>query len=397
MKRGFFYLAAGALALTACTSEEVLDENRIQSNAIGFENVVNKQTRATEEVTNGKFNEFGVFGYYAFETDENNQELNPDHGILVFNNETVTRAGIASTDWTYNNIRYWVPNATYYFYGYSCGGVKLDKNYGSFSMDVTQKTKEGRAFKITNYICDNTHQHDLLFDKNEGLKKTNNSTVRFQFKHILTKINAKFVSDFAPDYTIEISNVRISNIRNKGDYSSFEEKWTNQTRVNTLNPDDENPTPYVMLLDTYKDEESGTVLPKTIVARKGGELTPAVGSTDETPVTVADEEPTTDIAFVMPYTYIDDTKVVTISFTAAIKKDGETVLSRNMSGTWKPTWLIGYQYTYNIKIGGSTAGLDAIVFQTDANAIDGWSEGVDDGTLNDANNDNTIVIKTDNN
>lgn len=390
MKRGFFYLAAGALALTACTSEEVLDENRVQSNAIGFENVVNKQTRATEVITNGKFNTFGVFGYYAFETEANSE---PDHGILVFNNETVKRSETNPIDWTYNNIRYWVPEATYYFYGYSCGGIKLGKDYGSFSMDVTQPTKEGRAFKITNYICDNTHQHDLLFDKNEGLMKTNNSTVRFQFKHILTKIDAKFFSDFAPDYTIEISNVRISNIRNKGDYSSSEEKWTNQTRVNTLNPDDENPTPYVMLLDTYKDEESGTELPKTIVARKGGTLTPAVGSTDETLVTVEDVEPTTDIAFVMPYTYIDDTKVVTISFTAAIKKDGETVLSRNMSGTWKPTWLIGYQYTYNIKIGGSTAGLDAIIFQTDANAIDDWENGTDGGALN----TNTIVINTDNN
>lgn len=392
MKKSFFYLAAGALALTACTSEEVLDESSVHSNAIGFENVVSKQTRATE-ITNGTFNTFGVFGYYAFETEAN---PDPDHGILVFNNETVNRSETNPTEWTYNTLRYWVPEATYYFYAYSCGGIKLGKDYGSFSMDVTQPTKESRAFKITNYICDNTHQHDLLFDKNEGLKKTSNSTVQFQFKHILTKIDAKFFSDFAPEYTIEISNVQISNIRNRGDYNSFEEKWTNQARVNTINPADENPTPYVMLLDTYTDE-NGTEHPKTIVARKGGTLTPAVGSTDETPVTVEDEEPSTDIAFVMPYTYIDDKKVVTISFTATIKKDGETVLSRNMSGTWKPTWLIGYQYTYNIKIGGSTAGLDAIIFQTDAIAIDNWENGTDNGALNDPNNTNTIVIKTNNN
>lgn len=382
MKKSFLYLAAGALALTACTSEEVLDESSIHSNAIGFENVVSKQTRATE-ITNGTFNEFGVFGYYAFETKENPE---PDHGILVFNNETVKRAGTNSTDWTYNTPRYWVPEATYYFYAYSCGGIKLGKDYGNFSMDVTQSAKKDRAFKITNYICDNTHQHDLLFAKNEGLKKTDNSTVKFQFKHILTKINANFFSDFAPEYTIEISNVKISNIRNKGDYSSYDNGWINQTRVNTANAADENPTPEVMLWDESKDP---------LVARKGGKLTPTVGTTEE--IEVEAEVPTTDIAFVMPYTYTDDNNEVSISFTATVKKDNDIVLSRNMSGTWKPTWQIGYQYTYNIKISGKATGLDAIIFQTDTNAIDKWSTGTDEGTLNDDNNTNTIEIKTDNN
>lgn len=390
MKKSFLYLAAGALALTACTSEEVLDESSIHSNAIGFENVVNKQTRAaTEEITNGTFTQFNVFGYYAFEPTKESGDPEPDHGILVFNNESVTREAPGSTKWNYNNTRYWVPGATYYFYAYNCGNVeKLGAQYGSFSMDVTQPTKEGRAFKITNYICDNTHQHDLLFDKNEGLQKAANTTVQFKFDHILTKINAKFFSDFAPEYTIEISNVQVSNIRNKGDYNAFEEKWTNQTRFNTANADDKNPIPYVTLWETEN---------APLVARKGGTLTPPVGSTDETPaIEVEDQEPTTNIAFVMPYTYIEDNNVVTISFTATIKKDNDIVLSRNMSGTWKPTWLIGYQYTYNIKIGGSTAGLDAIVFETTAAAINNWKEGTDGGALNDKDNTNTIKITTNN-
>lgn len=377
MKKSFLYLAAGALALTACTSEEVLDESSIHSNAIGFENVVSKQTRATE-ITNGTFNEFGVFGYYVL-------DANPNHGILVFNNETVTRDGDGSTNWTYNTPRYWVPEATYYFYAYSCGGIKLGEDYGNFSMDVTKSTQEDRAFKITNYICDNTHQHDLLFAKNEGPRKTDNSPVKFKFAHILTKIDAKFFSDLAPEYTIEISNVRISNIRNKGDYSSAEVKWINQTRFNTANPDDEKPIPSVILPEGKEP----------LVACKGGKLTPAVGSTEE--IEVPAKEPKTSCAFVMPYTYIDDTNVVTISFTATIKKDNDIVLSGlYMSGTWKPTWLMGYQYTYNIKIGGSTAGLNAIIFQTDAEAIDDWNKGTDDGTTNDANNTNTINITTNN-
>ncbi len=383
MKKSFFYLAAGALALTACTSEEVLDESSIHSNAIGFENVVSKQTRATT-IDNGSFETFSVFGYYAFESETN---PDPDHGILVFNNEPVTRKAPGSTEWTYNNTRYWVPDATYYFYAYNCGNVeKLGAQYGSFSMDVTQPTKEGRAFKITNYICDNTHQHDLLFDKNEGLKKAANSTVQFKFAHILTKVDAKFFSDFAPEYEVEISNVQISNIRNKGDYSAFDEKWINQIRVNTINPADENPIPYVALWEANKDP---------LVARNGGTLTPAVGSTDE-PVTVEPVIPSTDIAFVMPHTYISGENKVSISFTATIKKGDEIVLSRNMSGSWLPTWEIGYQYTYNIKIGGSTAGLDAIVFQTTATAIDDWKKGTDGGTLNDETNTNTITISTNN-
>ncbi|MDE5788271.1 MAG: fimbrillin family protein [Bacteroidaceae bacterium] len=389
MKKSFFYLAAGALALTACTSEEVLDESSIHSNAIGFETVVNKQTRATE-ITNGTFDKFGVFGYYVAKDQATGEYAN--HGILVFNNESVTRDGDGSANWSYqSSTRYWVPDAKYYFYAYSCGGVKLNSEYGNFSMDVTKGTAQERAFRITNYICDNTHQHDLLFDKQEEFQSSN-STVKFKFDHILTKVDAKFFSDFAPEYEIEISDVKFSNIRNQGDYSSFDENWINQNRVNPANKDDEKPIPYVMLLDKEKNE-AGVEQNKTIIARNGGKLTPEVGSTEGEEITPL--TPKTDFAFVLPYTYTEDANEVTISFTAIIKKDGEVLLNRNLSGSWKPNWQKGYQYTYNIKIGGSTTGLKAIVFQTDSNAINNWADGTDNGALNNDTNTNTIEIKTD--
>lgn len=38
MRKQFFWLAMGAVALTGCTQTDVIEESRIQSNAIGFEN-----------------------------------------------------------------------------------------------------------------------------------------------------------------------------------------------------------------------------------------------------------------------------------------------------------------------------------------------------------------------
>ncbi|MDE6403321.1 MAG: hypothetical protein K2K86_05905, partial [Muribaculaceae bacterium] len=49
MKKQFFWLALGVSTLCACTETDVIEESSVQSNAIGFENVIRKTTRA--EVT----------------------------------------------------------------------------------------------------------------------------------------------------------------------------------------------------------------------------------------------------------------------------------------------------------------------------------------------------------
>ena len=360
MKRSLFYLAAGALALSACTSEEVLYEG-IQSNAIGFKNVVDKQSRDANavDITAANLNLFSVFGYY----------LNPNNttqGVLVFNNEPVRKTTNADnqTVWTYDNTRYWVPGATYYFYAYSCGDIKLNSVYGSFEMDVNQNMESERALKINDYVCDATHQHDLLFASksitpatDESGKVVASTDVAFKFSHILSKIETKFESDFAPEYLVEIKNVRASNIYNVGDYAPGKD-WLVQDRKN-INGND----PYVIVHGSTP-----------ILAQKGGTINHVDGTSETITELVAESES----AFVIPHTYTS--AEVSLSFEIVVKTkdvngDYQVILGRTLSGSWKPTWVTGHWYTYTIKITGDAANLTPIMFTTETDPITGWSTG----------------------
>ncbi|MDE7378439.1 MAG: fimbrillin family protein [Paraprevotella sp.] len=361
MKKSLFYFAVSALALSACTSEEVLDESSsVQRNAIGFQNVVSKQSRAGEfdgvDITAANLKHFSVFGYY---TNPNT----PTQAVLVFNNELVSKGQNeqGQTTWNYDNTRYWVPGANYCFYAYSCGDVKLNSNFGKFSMDTNQAQANDRVLKINGYVCDVTHQHDLLFASRENVKPETDETgqnvtagadVAFKFAHILSKIDTKFSSDFAPEYTVEIKNIMASNIRNVGDYDPKKD-WYNQKRQSIDGVD-----PYVMVQGET-----------AIVAQKGGTVTAVDGTT----TVIEKKEPTSSFAFVLPHTYTSAD--VTLSFEIAVKKDDKLILSRVLSGSWKPTWVTGHWYTYTIQITGDAANLTPIMFTTETDPITGWTSG----------------------
>lgn len=357
MKKSIYLIAASALALTACTSEEVVIEGS-QSNVIGFENVVDKQSRSTAtEVTASGLKHFSVFGYYTNPT-------TPTQAILVFNDELVTKGEKSGqTVWNYDNTRYWVPGANYCFYAYSCGDIKLDSNFGHFSMDVTKSQQNDRVLKIIDYVCDETHQHDLLYASKEGIQPETDETgqkivsgtdVAFKFDHILTKIDTKFKSSFAPEYTVEIKNVTASNIRNVGSYDPKNNGWNNTPDRVKIDGKD----PYVVLHEG-----------NPIIAQKGGVIKDVAGI--ETPVT--ELTPTSDFSFVLPYAYTQGD--VKLSFEMTLKKDGVTVLSRVLSGSWSPTWQPGHWYTYTIDITGDATNLTPIMFTTETDPISGWSSG----------------------
>lgn len=378
MKRSYFYFAASALVLSACTSEAVLDDAILTQNAIGFENVVKKHSRQEGDVTDltgNSLKSFQVFGYYTLP--ENNE-----HANTVFDDVTVTRADNGT--WSYaGEQRFWVPKAKYYFYAYSCGDVvKLNSDYGTFTLDTKgEHTADERVLKINNYICDSSHQHDLIFASNTGAtaddefagilgKEKANDLVSFQFKHLLTKVNAKFTSNFPDEYVITISNVTLENIRNIGNYNPSagtdpithhsQGGWQNVERVKGQRP-------IVYLLNT------GETNVKPITTSRGKE--PAV----------------TNSAFVIPYSY-NGTKptqenpdipntFVYLKFKLTVSYNGEDIMTKELTGEFNPSWTAGYTYTYNVIVDGSAANLEIITFTTDTdedgNEVSNWAT---DGT-----------------
>ncbi len=327
MKEKLFYLAMGALMFSSCTSEEVI-EGGSEMNVISFENVVNKPSRAVadgQEMTASDLDKFFVYGYYT-------KPGLTANAIQVFDGTEVNKG---ADGWSYEGSRFWVPGATYQFYAYSCGDLQLSNAYGSFSMNGSLDTDAKRALKITNYMCDNTHQHDLLYATSDkivakGAGETN-SRVAFKFEHLLTRVFATFITEFPDEYSVDIKNVKITNIFNEGDFDPFAVPQWNGLQIKRTGGND----PYVNLTN------EGQVLTATTE-------TPAISNG----------------VFVIPnnYTSGDANGTVYIEFSIEVRKGNDVVFSTPMTGSWAPVWNKGYKYNYNIKLTAAEAGLEAIMF-----------------------------------
>lgn len=349
MKGKFFYLAVGALALSACTSEDVVDDAVLNNNAIGFENVVNKISRA--DLTTGSLEKFHVFGFYVT-PDANNKAVELFHDVPVTLDKT-------NATWSYEGqIRYWVPDMKYYFYAYSCGNIsKLNDSYGTFTMDMSDNIQpSARVLKINRYLCDHTHQHDLIYTQSKGTteaegwsgilgKDKGNEKVAFQFRHILSKVKAQFTSLFPEDYTVKVSDVKIVNIRNVGDYNPNDVNgWQNVSRKKDAQGNDELA---FVALETKIDENNYV-------------------STDAKTGTAPAK---TGEAYVIPYTYNGQEEdgsstYVNLTFHIQVENKGVIVFTKDIIGKFDPSWTAGCTYIYNINLDGEGSDLEKIEFTT---------------------------------
>lgn len=333
MKKSFLFLAVCAAALTACTSEEVIEEG-VQSNAIGFQQIVNKPSRGLD--AENPLTAFYVFGYYT-------QEGFSADPVTIFSGDKVTKTGDAT--WGYDNARYWVPGATYKFFAYSCenNNGPLNEEAANGTASMTHDANGYPTVKIADYICNNDHQHDLVFAKNDaGIvgKEESNAKVALTFSHLLTKLKVKFVSKFPNDYKLNISNVQISNIYTKATYSLAYSATTPSGNATWTTSED---AEYVL---NVKDGSN-------MVA--SAEI-PAVGDTPKVDAVNAE----TAEAYVLPHKYTQT--AVQVSFKVDFVNGDNVMMSRVFTGSWTPDWQAGYSYLYTINVTGENASLEKIEF-----------------------------------
>lgn len=327
MKKTLLTLAVGAMALTSCTSESVHIEG-IQSNTIKFRNVVNKDSRA---MTMDTFGKFYVYGYYTKGTDLNTR-------FSIFTDTEVTKNG---DTWSSAINRFWVPDATYSFYAYSCENKHIAPNYGGPALGL----KDG-VFSI-NYTChtEGDGSHDMIFASATNIlgKETGNDVVNFQFKHILSKLNLKFISEFPEGYIVEISNITISQFKNEGTFTASKNPVSDRSIGSWSNIEYDSNSPNTFTLNTVGNATTSS--------------TPA-GATEEVPPVM------TSYCHLVPHQYGAQDNPVKIQFNIRVtnKTLNQTILSNTLSGTWKPNWIMGTAYTYNIRLSGNEAGLEEIKF-----------------------------------
>lgn len=315
-------LAAGAIGLTACSETEVINEG-VQSNAIGFDTHVSKNSRA---VTNENFESFHVYGSYTMPTSSAR--------VQVFDGEHVTKSGAA---WTYSGTRYWINNATYKFAAYGVDEDVLPGIGAKGSLD----TNTGEL-DIDNVVVDGAagHQKDIVYAKSDEIigKTTGNAVVSFSFKHILSRLDFTFKSGFPEGYEATISNVRLVNVRNTGNFIGSTLEWDNVERT-----------------------EDGKV-PDIVLSYEANGIS---SGTQEKAITSA-------YAYVLPFEYT--VKNVGIVFDIDVTDpEGNAVYGRkDLSAYWAPKWTKGNTYSYTIVINGQAAGLEAIEF---TGSVADWETG----------------------
>lgn len=336
MKKHLFLLAAGALALTACTSEEVIDAGVTSNNAIKFESAVNKSVRGVTDLTTSGLGRFKVFAYYT----TTGNVTQP-----VFNNLLVEKIGSV---WTYDEdeTRYWIPGAAYSFYAYSCGTVvDVDtETFGEFQIDMTSPT---RVLQINNFLCDNRHQHDFIFARYNVTAGDTNTPVAFNFKHTLSKLTAKFTNTFPSEYQVVIKSVTVNNIRNTGNFD-FDNDWKDVDRVAG-----EQPFVYLLNADGTGAEDTAIMLE----------------STKNEDANKENLTGTSQSAYVLPFAYTKTSADnVYLNITIDLMLGTEYVMKgKQLVATLNPNWEEGHSYTYNIELNGSTVNLGKVEFTVEDN------------------------------
>lgn len=346
MKTTLLSLVACALALSACTSEDMLSVGP-QSNAITFKNVVNKNSRA---IDSDNFSKFFVYGYYIKGNDLNTR-------FSIFTDTQVTKSG---DYWSSAINRYWVEGGTYSFYAFSCENMDIAGRYGGPSVGQTDG-----IFRI-NYTChtDNDgNSHDLLFASATGIqgKYKDNEAVPLQFKHILSKVSLRFVSDFPEDYLVEVSDISISDFENMGTFvantnGGSDGSWTG------VKYDDNNAKAFTLATTNGNTTASNK-------DAQGNYINPPIETTS---------------CFMIPNNYdaAGGDNPVKIKFkirliNPKLAEGSQTILSNTLVGSWHPKWRIGTHYVYSVHLTGTEAGMDKIEFNV---SVSDWNEPADDNT-----------------
>lgn len=328
--RDLLICTLAAMAMVSCTSSDVIDDVlQSEANRIGFETNVSKNSRA---LSNTNFTRFFVYGSYSLSTQP--QPVN------VFTGDVVTKG---ANGWTYSGDRFWVPDATYDFYAYSCENQQMNPNLSG------QAAFSDRVLQLNGFTANAQHQHDLLFASATGQKRASDgssTSVAFKFTHLLTRIIFTFKSSYPAGYTVIVSNPRLVNFCDRADFDGKSMEWENVERTS--------------------DEIEM-------------DLSLSAPTADITASTA-----TTAPIYMIPYAY--KRANVTLEFDVQVKKDGKDVLGRTISATWRPAWAPGHSLNNVITITGGHTGLDPIRFTAeiakDPGAdSDGWNG--ENGQLND--------------
>jgi hypothetical protein len=303
MKKSFLMFGVAAMALASCTQNEVVEyaENR----AIQFDTFVNNNTRAVTELKTENLTKFNVFAYHGTNT-------------VDYNNVLVT--GNSTSGWTPAANAYWQAGNAYEFAAYS------DQNGELSNVSFANKT-----LTFTGYEVDGK---DLVAAQTSVASQSDvdgYTDVNLTFYHMLSQIKFTFTNSDADDYTLKISNIKIT--AGKTATGTFTMSAPSTPSI-TWDATDSNNGEYTIaeIADIAKGANQATASESLLILPQ---------NTDNLKVT-----------FTATLTDAGDVTIAEGNFEAPLDIDGDAQASN---------WMPGYRYNYTATLNGG----DVPVYPTD--------------------------------
>ena len=223
MKKSLFYVALGAMVLTSCAQDEVLDT---QKDAVQFSVVADKASRG-EVTTTDNIDNFMVKAF--------NVDANGFNTSVFMDNMEVYRTKTEGTwsDWTYNSTKFWPNKGAINFYSYSPADLN-DKSFATVNIENTvgsNGSTSNLGAQTIEYtvpaVC--ADQIDVLYALNTNMTKAN-PNVGVNFRHALSQVvfHAKNIKE---DLIVEIEGVRVVYVKNSGTFTWPAVATTTQTAL----------------------------------------------------------------------------------------------------------------------------------------------------------------------
>ena len=194
MKKAFYMMAAAAIALSSCSSEETTDVAK--SSTITFRTSVGLNSRGTATTTENLHN-IWVSAFYK------------TTGSAFEDVKFINNGGTSTSFFDENNNHYWEKNRTYRFI--AIAPIKTDwATTSSFSKDEVTFTGVSPKTAIPD-------QQDLVIGNADGSEATSaTSGVKLDLKHVLSQIKIQALNR-NPNLIYTIRGIRISTVATTGD------------------------------------------------------------------------------------------------------------------------------------------------------------------------------------
>ena len=188
MKKSLFIMALGAIALTSCSQDEVLE---VKQDAIAFSAITENASRATASTTLGKFK---VYAYVGGDTYIDGLDAIEGTGVYTFNEQGY----------------YWPANAVDFYCvsnpnnGTDAGGVELTADH-----------------KVVNYDVPSDHANDLLYSVLKEATKASyaNGVAALNFRHALAMVQFQVKSLETYGLDVKVTNIALKNVNTSGTYT----------------------------------------------------------------------------------------------------------------------------------------------------------------------------------